>query len=279
MHGTDVPAPPHASQLPREVKVWWCHKRIVGGWSPNAQPVRLPWGGSMGSYDFYHGHATGASTDDGWRLQVMCSKHEQSARSHTFGWGNDIAACRHHQIVDLMTDTIAHRTQSWFARPKMGGVMGKYPSNVRFFHEPASSTLTQSTPTLMEEGPLLPTGIVALYPHFIKERRSINSNYSTRTRWQPGHEDVPTQKGGSLQGLPIPNLQTVIDSIVKDIFIKRFWPNDSSPFCTVNTISKVISYDQKGGSVMGMNTDGYLTFKKLFLFTINHLYLDKVLPL
>ena len=24
--------------------------------SPNALPARLPWGGLMGSYDFYHGH-------------------------------------------------------------------------------------------------------------------------------------------------------------------------------------------------------------------------------
>ena len=25
-------------------------------WSPNALPARLPWGGLIGSYDFYHGH-------------------------------------------------------------------------------------------------------------------------------------------------------------------------------------------------------------------------------
>ena len=33
-----------------------CHKRVVGVQSPNARPARLPWGGLMESYDFYHGH-------------------------------------------------------------------------------------------------------------------------------------------------------------------------------------------------------------------------------
>ena len=37
-----------------------------------------------------------------------------------FGSGNDIAAHRHHQMVNPMTDTITHGTEPWFARPKRG---------------------------------------------------------------------------------------------------------------------------------------------------------------
>ena len=55
-HGTDVPVPLHASPLLREVRVWRCHKRTVGGWSPNIQPARLLWGGLMESYDSYPWH-------------------------------------------------------------------------------------------------------------------------------------------------------------------------------------------------------------------------------
>ena len=49
-------SPPHASPPPWEVKLRRHHKRTLAAWSPNALPARLPWGGSMGSYDFYHGH-------------------------------------------------------------------------------------------------------------------------------------------------------------------------------------------------------------------------------
>ena len=73
MHRTDVPAPPQLSQLPMGVKVRICHKRIVAWWSPSIRPARLPWSGSMGSYDFSCGHPPEHPTEDGWRLQVMCS--------------------------------------------------------------------------------------------------------------------------------------------------------------------------------------------------------------
>ena len=33
-----------------------CHKRKVVRWSPDDLPVKLPWGGKMGSCSFYHGH-------------------------------------------------------------------------------------------------------------------------------------------------------------------------------------------------------------------------------
>ena len=56
MHGTGVPAPPHTSPPPQEVKLRWHHKRILVVQSPNTLPARLPWGGSLGSYEFYCGH-------------------------------------------------------------------------------------------------------------------------------------------------------------------------------------------------------------------------------
>ena len=55
-HGTDIPAPTQLSQLPRGVKTRLCHERIVVWQSHSTRPARLPWGGSMGSYDFSHGH-------------------------------------------------------------------------------------------------------------------------------------------------------------------------------------------------------------------------------
>ena len=33
-----------------------CHKRKMVRWSPNDLPVKLPWGGKMGSCSLYHGH-------------------------------------------------------------------------------------------------------------------------------------------------------------------------------------------------------------------------------
>ena len=81
MHRTGVPAPPHTSPLPKEVKIWWCHKNAVAGWSPNAQPARLPWGGLMGSYDFYCGHLLEHPREDGWRHQVTYSRH-MSQKKH-----------------------------------------------------------------------------------------------------------------------------------------------------------------------------------------------------
>ena len=55
VHRRGVPAPPHASPPSKEVKLWWCHKTVVVVQSPNTHPARLPWGGLMGSYNFYCG--------------------------------------------------------------------------------------------------------------------------------------------------------------------------------------------------------------------------------
>ena len=56
MHGTGVPVPPHTRLPLQEVKERGCHKRTMVRQSPNDLPVRLPWGGKMGSCDFCHGH-------------------------------------------------------------------------------------------------------------------------------------------------------------------------------------------------------------------------------
>ena len=56
IHGTGVPAPPHASPPLQEVKVRLHHKRVLVVWSPNALPAKLPWGGLIRSYDFYCGY-------------------------------------------------------------------------------------------------------------------------------------------------------------------------------------------------------------------------------
>ena len=43
-HGTDVPAPPQLSLLPRGVEARLCHEKIVAWQSPSIRPGRLPWG-------------------------------------------------------------------------------------------------------------------------------------------------------------------------------------------------------------------------------------------
>ena len=132
-------------------------------------------------------------------------------------------------------------SQNWVmvCKTKKGGVTGKYPMCQVFWQ--TSIFLMQSTPTQLKRDPccLLEGGFIA---SLHQTRRSINSNYSTKIRQQPGHKDMPTQKGGSLQGLPVPNLQTVIDSIVKDIFIKNFVAYHSSSSLHVNKNRQVINW-------------------------------------
>ena len=45
IHGTGVPAPPHARLPLQEVEGRGCHKRKVVRQSPENLPVKLPWGG------------------------------------------------------------------------------------------------------------------------------------------------------------------------------------------------------------------------------------------
>ena len=55
MHGTGVPVPPHARLPLQEVNERGHHMRTMVRWSPNNLPVKLPWGGKMGSCNFCHG--------------------------------------------------------------------------------------------------------------------------------------------------------------------------------------------------------------------------------
>ena len=48
-----------------------CHKRKVVRQSSHNLPVKLPWGQKTGSCSFSHGCLPRASTEDGWRPQVM----------------------------------------------------------------------------------------------------------------------------------------------------------------------------------------------------------------
>ena len=62
--------------------------------------------------------SAGASTEDGWRFQVMCSGH-----GHLLGWNGQrdyahlvegwTSTCRCHWIVDWMTTMTAHGTRMW----------------------------------------------------------------------------------------------------------------------------------------------------------------------
>ena len=55
IHGTGVPAPPHARLPLLEVMKRGHHKRKLVRQSPDDLPVKLPWGGKMGSCGLYHG--------------------------------------------------------------------------------------------------------------------------------------------------------------------------------------------------------------------------------
>ena len=54
-HGTGVPVPPHARLPPQEVMKRGHHKRNMARQSPNDLPVKLPWGGKMGSCGLDYG--------------------------------------------------------------------------------------------------------------------------------------------------------------------------------------------------------------------------------
>ena len=56
IHGTGVQVSPHAKLPSLEVMRRGCHKRKMARWSPNNLPVKLPWGGKMGSCSLDHGH-------------------------------------------------------------------------------------------------------------------------------------------------------------------------------------------------------------------------------
>ena len=55
IHGTGLPAPPNTRLPLLEVMKRGCHKRKMVRQSPDDLPVKLPWGGKMGSCSLYHG--------------------------------------------------------------------------------------------------------------------------------------------------------------------------------------------------------------------------------
>ena len=107
--------------------------------------------------------------------------------------------------MDPTTDTTTHGTGSWFAGLKRGGVMGKYPSHVRLTDELASSTLTHSTPTQSKWDPhcQLKGGFITLTSSNKKKYQHKLQYQNWMTAWAQGHAH---KKGGSLLGIPIPNL-------------------------------------------------------------------------
>ena len=119
MHRTGVPAPPHASLPPWEVKQRQHHKRKMVGWSPNDLPAKLPWGGLMGSYDFFHGHLLENPPKRGKTLcKVMWLWTSEG--THMCGGGSNINSHWCWQIVNPKIDVTTHQTGSWLARPNKG---------------------------------------------------------------------------------------------------------------------------------------------------------------
>ena len=139
---------------------------------------------------------TGASTDDGWRLQVMCSgcghlkEHICLAEGMTLlpidaiGWWTP-------WLTQLLTE-LGHGLQDQKGGQK-GGCNGKVPPpcqdswQIDIFYPDAE----YSHP--IKEGPLLPTG-GWLY-NLTSPKEKYQHNYSNRTRWQPGHKGLPTKWG------------------------------------------------------------------------------------
>ena len=63
--------------------------------------------------------SAGASTEDGWRFQVMCSGHghlhwQNGQQDHVCLVEEWMSTCRYHQIADWTTTTTAHRTGTWY---------------------------------------------------------------------------------------------------------------------------------------------------------------------
>ena len=155
---------------------------------------------------------------------------------HTFGQGNDIAAHRCHQIVNLEINVTTHGTGSQLARPNMGGVMGNYPSvsgRGMNWHLPPWCRILPPT----WRGTLTTCKGVAPYPHSVEW---VNDNYKknpeltrTRSTQQPEHEGMLTKREG-VRLLDHPQImnwnrqycylfvrKSCIDSIVKIPFIQK----------------------------------------------------------
>ena len=181
MHETDVPAPPYASPLLKEVKMWWHHKRAVG-WAVTqclASKTSLVW--INWKLQLLPWMSTRASTEDGWRHQVMCSscRHQKEHVHLAEGMTSlPIDAIRWWTpwLTRLLTE-LGHGLQD----QKKWGVMGKYPSLsggwMGWCLPPWCGVLPPKW-----RGTLAAGRMVALYPHYTKQDNHQNKR-KTRTRW------------------------------------------------------------------------------------------------
>ena len=85
------PTPCKTTSVRGEMK-WTCHKRTMVRQSPNDLPVKLPWGGKMGSYDICHGHLPKHPQKMGEALQVTVMQLQTLEGTCMYGGGNDVNA-------------------------------------------------------------------------------------------------------------------------------------------------------------------------------------------
>ena len=130
--------------------------------------------------------STGTSTEDGWRPQVSVTWLLMSRGTHAFCWGNDVAAHRCHQIVNLETNATTHGTGSWLARPNMAGVMGKYPSVSGRGMSRCLPCWCGILPSIWRETLAMSRGL-ASYPHSTRN----NDNHKNQS-WQQPNSNHPT---------------------------------------------------------------------------------------
>ena len=127
-------------------------------------------------------------------------------------------------------------------KAKKGGVMDKYPSMSRIHDNSTSSTLMGSTPTQSKRDPCcqLGGGFIPLLHQIrrINTTTALELDDSQGTRACPhkrgmDHKEYPSQKSWTvidsvvkdifvIARNTVPKLWTVIDSVVKDIFVKKF---------------------------------------------------------
>ena len=116
IHGTGVPVPPHARLPSLEVMKRRSYKRKMARWSPNDLPVKLPWGGKMGSCSLDHGcpmeHPLRMGKNTGKMIWLQTSEG-------TCTYGREMTSSTHWcwQIVNPKMNPATHCTGSRQARP------------------------------------------------------------------------------------------------------------------------------------------------------------------
>ena len=136
--------------------------------------------------------STRASTEDRWRLQVTCSESGYLQDCMHLAEGYTSPACRCHEILDWMTTTTTHGTESWH-QDHWGYVTGMYPSMSSFLmtchHPPWCGILP-----LIQRGTPTANVRVALFPQLIYEEpqgTTIEPNWPRR-----GTRACLTKNGG-----------------------------------------------------------------------------------